>query len=186
MSWTLPVFSKSATVLAVVFGMFFQISIALSAPQLSPMEITYDDKVLYCSVGPVAVSDQVTLALNQGTAVAFSWEIIIEEVNDYWVNNEIGEIVIVRQAIPDLISRSLIITDTKSAISRTVHTIDDATEFISRLDHFPILDRSLLTSGVTYSVRVKLHVHEGELGDSWWAEAVRFGKTVALEDVTLP
>ncbi len=186
MSLAFRVFPRFVAALAVLIGMFFQINTAISAPQLSPMEISYDDKVLYCSVGPVEISDQVILALNQGTPVTFSWEIIIEKVSDYWVNDTIGEILVVRQAVPDLISRSLAITDTISAISRRVHTIDEATSFLSKLDNFPILDRSLLKSGVPYSIRVKLHIHEGELSNSWWAESLRFGKTVALEDITLP
>jgi len=186
MSLAFRVFPKFVAALAVLLGMFFQTNTAISAPLLSPMEISYDEKVLYCSVGPVEVSDQVILALNQGTPITFSWEIIIEKINDYWVNDTIGEILVVRQAVPDLISKNLAITDTKSAISRRVHTIDEATAFLSKLNNFPILDRSLLSSGVAYNIRAKLHVHEGKLSDSWWAESLRLGKTVALEDITLP
>lgn len=180
------IFPKFAAVLTVVFGMFFQINIALSAPQASPMEITYDDKVIYCSVDRVDISDQAILALNQGTPVTFVWNITIEEVNDYWLNNNVGDITIARQAIPDLISKSLIISDARNGISRRVDSIDDAIEFLSGLNRFPILDQSLLKPGVRYTVQVQFHIQEGQFSDTWWSESLRLGTTVAEEEITLP
>jgi len=150
------------------------------------MEITYDDKVIYCSVDRVDISDKAILALNQGTPVTFVWNIIIEEVNDYWLNNTVGEITIARQAIPDLISKSLIISDAKNGISRRVGSIDDAIEFLSGLDRFPILDRSLLEPGVRYNIEVQFHIQEGQFSDAWWSESMRIGTTVAEEGIRLP
>jgi len=177
---------KSAAVFTVLFGMFFQISIFVSAAQASPIEITFDDKVIYCSVDRVEISDQAILALNQGTPVTFVWNITIEEVNDYWLNDSIGEITIARQAIPDLISKSLIISDAKNGISRSVNTIDDAIEFLSGLNRFPILDRSLLQSGVSYNIEVEFHIQEGQFSDRWWSESLKFNTTVAEEKIILP
>jgi len=150
------------------------------------MDIRYDDKVIYCSIDRVDISDQAILALNQGTPVTFVWNIIIEEVNDYWLNKNVGEITIARQAIPDLISKSLIISDAKNGISRRVATIDDAIEFLSGLDHFPILDRSLLKPGVRYNIQVQFHIQEGQFSDAWWSESMRLGTTVAEEEIRLP
>jgi len=180
------IFPKFAAVLTVALGIFFQINIALSAPQASSIKITYDDKVVYCSVDRVDISDQAILALNQGTPVTFVWNIIIEEVNDYWLNSSVGDVTIALQAIPDLISKSLIISDAKNGISRRVDTIDDATEFLSGLDHFPILDRSLLRPGVRYSVQVRFHIQEGQFSDAWWSGSLTIDTTVAEEEITLP
>lgn len=179
-------FSKFAAVFTVVFGLFFQINIALSAPQMSPMKITYDDKVVYCSVDRVDISDQAILALNQGTPVTFVWNIVIEEVNDYWFNSNVGDITIARQAIPDLISKSLIISDARNGISRRVDSIDRATAFLSGLDRFPILDRSLLKPGVRYTVQVQFHIQEGQFSDAWWSGPLTFATTVAEEEIRLP
>jgi len=175
-----------AAAFAAAFSIFFQAGIALSAPESSPMSITYDDKLIYCSVDRVEISDNAILALNQGTPITFIWEISIEEVRNYWLNKTIGEITIARQAIPDLISRSLTISDAKNAISRRVDSIDAAVEFLSELNRFPILDRSLLEPGVTYNIEVKFHIHEGQFSDTWWSETLRFSETVAEEEITLP
>lgn len=166
--------------------MFFQISTALSAPRADIMEITYDDRVIYCSVDRVDISDQAILALNQGTPVTFVWNISIEEVADYWLNSTVGEVTIARQAIPDLISKSLIISDARSGISRRVDSIDDAIEFLSGLNHFPIIDRSLLKPGLRYNIQVKFHIQEGQFSDTWWSESLRLGTTVAEEEIILP
>ena len=171
---------------ATVVSMLFQVNIAFSATPLSPLKITTDQEVVYCTTGPVPITEKVKQALSEGTPVTFSWEIIIDEINDYWLNDTVGSITIVRQAVPDLISKSWLLTDASSGISHRVYSVDEVILYLSRLRNFPILDRSLLASGTLYRFRIKLHIHEGELSDSWWSEAIRFGKTVALEEVTLP
>ncbi len=171
---------------AAAVSILFQVNTAYSAMLLSSLDITSDDKVIYCSIGPVATDDRVRRALSEGTPVTFSWEITIEEVSDYWLNNTIGTIALVRQATPDLISKNWLLTDTSSGISQRVHTVDEAMLFLSRLDRFPTLDQSLLSPGVVYNFHIKLHIHEGEYSDSWWAELMRFSETVAQKTITLP
>jgi len=179
-------FPGIAVASAIVISIVFQVNLAYSAALLSPLEISADQEVIYCTTGPVAITDKVKQALNEGTPVTFSWEIIIDEVNDYWLNDTVGTITLVRQAIPDLISKSWLLTDTSSGISQRVYDVDEVILFLSQLQNFPTLDRSLLASETLYSFRIKLHIHEGELSDSWWSEAIRFGKTVAVKEVSLP
>ena len=179
--WAAP---KWTVLFATAFAIIFQAGIALA--ENSGMEITYDDKVVYCSVGPVGISDKAILALNQGTPVTLIWEISIDRVRDYWPDKNIGKVIIARQAIPDLISKSLIIADAKNGISRRVHSIDDAIAFLSELRNFPILDRSLLEAGVKYSIEVSFEIEEGQFKDTWWSETMRFGPSAAEEALTLP
>jgi len=180
------ILSKQTALLIAVLVIFFQVVPAVADSETSPMELTYDDKVIYCSVGPVGISDKAILALNQGTPVTLIWEISIEEARDYWVNKSVGEVVIARQAIPDLISKSLIVADAKNGISRRVHSIEEAIVFLSELRHFPVLDRSLLTPGVNYSVEVSFEIKEGQFKDTWWSGTTRFGTVAAEERLTLP
>jgi hypothetical protein len=179
----MPKFTAIATA---VICMLLQVNTAFSEDQPSAMEIAADDKVIYCSVDRVDISDQAILALNQGTPVAFVWEIIIEEVSDYWINKNIGKLRVARQAIPDLISKSLIISDAQNGISRRVDTIDEAIEFLSSLDRFPILDRSLLEAGINYNIKVTFHIQEGQFSDSWWSDSTHFGTTIAEAEFILP
>lgn len=168
------------------FVLFFQVGHALAGSDASTMQITYDDQVVYCSVGPVGISDKAILALNQGTPVTLIWEISIDRVRDYWPDKNIGEVIIARQAIPDLISKSLIIADAKNGISRRVQNIDEAIAFLSELRNFPILDRSLLEPDVRYSIEVSFEIQEGQFKDTWWSETTRFGTTAAEGVLTLP
>ena len=180
------ILSKCTSVIFALVVIFLQTGMAMAESESSPMEITYDDQVVYCSVGPVGISDEAILALNQGTPVTLIWDISVERVRDYWVDKSVGEVVIARQAIPDLISKSLIIADAKNGISRRVSSIDDAIAFLSELRRFPILDRSLLTPGVTYSVQVSFAIREGQFKETWWSETTRIGTTAAEEELILP
>lgn len=184
MSEKFPLFLKVTAAAAI--GLLLQANTAFSAAPLSTFEVTADEQVIYCSIGPVHTGERVKQALEEGTTVTFIWEISIESVNEYWLNDKIGTVTVVRQVVPDLISRSWTLTDVSSGISHQVHRVDDAILFLSRLDRFPALDRSLLASGVAYSFSVDLLVQEGEPSSSWWSGIFKFGKRMAQEDITLP
>jgi len=175
-----------AATFAALFFLLLQSGNALADDEPSPITITYDDKLLYCSVDRISISDRAILALNQGTPVTFVWKISIDESRDYWVDKNIGEVTIARQAIPDLISKSLIIADAKNGISRRVHTIDEAIDFLSGLNRFPIIDRSLLEKGKQYSIGVEFHIQEGQFTDTWWSEATQIDTDIAEEEISIP
>lgn len=142
--------------------------------------------VIYCDIGPLTDRSQYTRILKEGTPLTFSWELVIERVRSYWLNEEVGTISLTRQAIPDLVSRSWRLIDSNSGISRKVASATDATEFLSTIRHFPIIDRSLLKRGETYRITVKVHIAEGIPSDSWWRKMLRFGTVVASEELRLP
>ncbi len=177
----------AATVIVLFLSLLLlQVGDAYADDEVSPITITYDDKLVYCSVERISISDRAILALNQGTPVTFVWKISIEESRDYWIDKNIGEVTIARQAIPDLISKSLVIADAKNGISRRVHTIDDAIDFLSELNRFPIIDRSLLEKGKRYNIGVEFHIQEGQFSDTWWSEATRINTDIAEEEIELP
>jgi len=177
---------KGRVVAAAAFGLFLHAGNVLAADPLSTFEVTADEKVIYCSIGPVMAGDRVRQALSEGSAVSFIWEISVTEINDYWVDSNVGTVTIVRQAVPDLISRNWTLIDVSSGISHRTFSLDEAVKFLTRLDRFPALDRSLLSSGVAYSFSIDLRIQEGEFSDAWWSGLFKFSKRIAQEDITLP
>jgi len=186
MSFAFRLIPKIAVAMAAALGMFFQINITYAATPPSSFQIITDSEVIYCTAGPVTMTAKEKQALSEGTPITFSWEIIMKEVNTYWINNTVGSITFIRQAIPDLISKTWLLTDSSSGISRRVRSIDEAILWLSYLDHFPTLDRSLLTAGSTYNFHIKIHIHEGEYRDSWWTDLIRFETTVGQKEIILP
>lgn len=158
----------------------------MAADPLSTFEVTADEKVIYCSIGPVRTGERIRQALSEGTPISFLWEISVKAPVDWWVDDKVGTVNIVRQVVPDLISRSLTLIDVNSGIAHQTYSLDEAMQFLTRLNRFPALDRSLLSSGITYSFSVDLRIEEGELSDAWWSGWFKFSKRIAQEDITLP
>lgn len=171
---------------AAALGLLCHATVAIAADPLSTFEVTADDHVIYCSIGPVRTGERVRQALSEGTAVSFIWNISVEEINQYWLDDNVGTVTIVRQAVPDLISRSWTLIDVNSGISHQTYSLDEAVQYLSRLNRFPALDRSLLTSGTAYSFSIDLRVEEGELSDAWWSGLFKFSKRIAQADIILP
>lgn len=186
MSSILRLLPKGRVVAAATLGLLWQVNVAFAVDPLSTFEVTADEQVIYCSIGPVRTGEWIRQALNEGTTVSFIWNISVEEVNDYWIDDNVGTVTVVHQVVPDLISRSWTLIDISSGISHQTYSIDEAMLFLTRLDRFPALDRSLLTSGIPYSFSVNLRITEGELSDSWWSKMFKFSKRMAQEDITLP
>ncbi|MDX8395357.1 MAG: DUF4390 domain-containing protein [Mariprofundaceae bacterium] len=151
-----------------------------------PINVEIDQDVVYCSIGPIPKSEYIQQALQEGTTITFSWEFIVDEVFNYWLNQNAGTVTISRQVIPDLVSKTWILKDGSNSMERRVFSLDQAMAFLLQLDHFPVLDHSLLQAENIYLMRVKLHINEGELSPSWWAETTRFGKTMATQEFTFP
>lgn len=158
-----------------------------AAAQAAPVELDISEEVIYCSLAEVNTGPvNVKRILGEGTELNFLWEIIIEEEADYWVNSEIGHINFTRRVVPDIVSRQWLLEDKNSGIARRTTSIDNAAEFLTSLQLFPAIDRSLIEPETRYRIRIKLYIHEGKMGTSWWNEMLRFGKTVGTGTFQLP
>ena len=171
--------------LCLLFMMFFT-HLAHAEEPLAKLHIDTSQDVVYCSTTPNTESKQLITLLNDGIPITFTWDISIEEVRDYWLNKDVGNVQFYRQIMPDLVSRQWILKDSNSGISRTTVSEQSAISFLAKLQHFPVIDKSLLVSGVTYQVRVRLYIEEGEVNENWWSNLTKLGKTIALGTFTLP
>lgn len=154
--------------------------------ELADVSVDISQPVIYCSISSDIGANHLTRALKEGSVMAYRWEIIIEEVRSYWLNKNVGNVQFSRQVVPDLVSKQWLLKDSNSGITSATLSTRKAVSFLARLKHFPVIDRSLLESGVNYTIRVKLYVEEGEVKAHWWDLVTKFGDTVAVGSFTLP
>nr|WP_241697832.1 DUF4390 domain-containing protein [Mariprofundus sp. NF] len=150
------------------------------------MKVQMDEKVIYCAA-TLKDSDEVFFhALKDGIPVATVWNVQVDRLREYWLNKGIAGIVVVRRVVPDLLSRSWLLEDQASGISRRVYTASEVSHFLSNLDHFPVLDRTLLTANTVYLMRASVELHTGEMNDAWWNELMKPAYATMQQEFSLP
>jgi len=158
----------------------------LQAAESGGMQIRMDQKVVYCAARVDLPDETFSEAMKDGVDVATEWHIQVGRVREYWLDESIADITVIRRARPDLLTRSWLLSDSSSGISRRVYRLQDAIAFLSTLENFPVLDRSLLTAGASYRMSVRLDVHAGGIDDAWWANLLRPAAAEMQQDFSLP
>jgi len=156
------------------------------AGDLSTVSIDTKQAVIYGSCTPHMQSDKLLTALQQGSSITFTWNIIIEEVSPYWLNHEVGSVQLTRQATADLVSQQWLLKDSNTGITRSTLSAQSAVHFLAELKDFPIIDKSLLEKGVDYRIKINLHIEEGQINEGWWSQLLQFSDTVGIGGFILP
>jgi len=150
------------------------------------LHVHVEQKVLYCA-------SQITLADNtfqpvtsDGITMATQWHIKIGRVRHYWLNDTVADISVIHRVTPDLLTRSWLLTDASSGISRRVYRSEDAIHFLSSLDNFPLLDRSLLQSDTAYSISANVKIHSEGIDNTWWNKLWLPTAATMQQEFTLP
>jgi len=156
------------------------------ADEPGSLQVRMDQKVMYCAARMNDTDSMLSTAMKDGIAVATEWHIQIGKVRDYWLNENIADITVIRHAKPDLLTRSWLLTDASSGISRRVYRIDEAIYFLSGLKNFPVLDRSLLLPDMPYRISVSVKIHTEGIDDAWWANLWQSKAASMQQDFSLP
>ena len=156
------------------------------AEEPNGLKIELDQQVVYCEAELPIASVSLEQALQSGIAVTLVWHVQIAEVQEYWLNKSIADIKVSRRVVPDLLSRKWLLVDAASGISRQESSLQAAMQFLTRLEHFPVLDRSLLVTNTPYRVSIAIEKHEGEINEGWWAALWSPGQYKMTKDFTLP
>jgi len=153
------------------------------SPQIS---LQIGEQVIRCEAGPVGDAVMLKKMLRQGASVTVQWVFLVHRVHPFWLNEAAGKVVVTRVVSTDLISRHWQMRD--ETAGTVVDTVDPnrAVRFLSYLDSFPLIDRSLLEVGASYQITLKLHVRDSGQPQAWWQRWVDFGTTVLIHRFTLP
>jgi len=107
-------------------------------------------------------------ALREGSVISMTWNIDIESVRRYWLNKDTASVSITRRVAPDLVSRTWSLVDVSGGVERRVSDIEAAMVFLTHLDEFPVIDRSLLETDQRYRLLLSLEVRLGRPPDNWF------------------
>jgi len=155
------------------------------AVEADSLSVDATQQVIYCTAlwagGQKALSD----ALQAGIAVTVVWNVQVEEVHSYWLNSPVAEIQLRRRVVPDLLSRNWLLEDVASGISRRVYSLPEAVRFLSSLESFPVLDRTLLVADAVYRMSITIEQHDGDMSDAWWARFWRHEHFNMQQDFSL-
>ena len=156
------------------------------ASESGGLQLELNQQVIYCAVEWQGDRESLSQALQAGIAVTFVWQVQVSKVQDYWINETIADIQVSRRVLPDLLSRNWVLEDKASGISRRVASLSEAIHFLTRLEHFPVLDRSLLATSTPYQISISVAKQEGEINEAWWATLWKSVHFSTEKDFSLP
>lgn len=156
------------------------------ADEAGSLHIRMGQKVMYCAAQINVADNALLVAIKDGVLVSTEWHIHVSKVRNYWLNKGIADITAIRSAKPDLLTKSWLLTDASSGISRRVYRIEDAIYFLFSLENFPVLDKSLLLPDVPYRISVSVEIHAEGINDAWWANLWHTAAASMQQDFALP
>jgi hypothetical protein len=156
------------------------------ASESGDLQLDLNQQVIYCAVEWQGDRESLSQALQAGIGVTFAWQVQVKKVQEYWLNETIADIQVSRRVLPDLLSRNWVLKDEASGISRRVSSLPEAIRFLTRLENFPVLDRSLLDAATPYRISIGVAEQEGEISEAWWATLWKPVQFSIEKDFSLP
>jgi len=133
------------------------------------MKVDVGEKVIFCEALLKTDTARLTQVLKDGTEVGIDWEISIERVRTFWLNSGIAAVHVRRRVVPDLVSQSWRLLDISTGITQRVTDVHAAVRFLTHLEHFPVLDRSLLEAAMSYVMYARLEERQGPEDKGWFS-----------------
>jgi len=131
------------------------------------MTVNIGSKIVSCDAQAPYDQKHLGKVLREGAEINAGWEINVGAHRKYWFNRTVATVDIKRRVVPDLVSRSWLLIDMTSGISQRVFNMGRAIQFLTRLEHFPVIDRSLLEGGHRYRMNIKINEIEGDEKRGW-------------------
>ncbi|OIO68673.1 MAG: hypothetical protein AUJ58_08285 [Zetaproteobacteria bacterium CG1_02_55_237] len=149
-------------------------------------KVAVQGDVLSCNAVIHDPPEGMSRALSEGSEISVEWKISVVIERKYWLNNTVASVLVNRQVVPDLVSRSWKLEDLTSGITRRVFSLEEAIKFLTTLSDFPVVDRSLLSSGQAYVVAVTVSEWEGKRRDDFWASWFGTKSGTAATELLMP
>jgi hypothetical protein len=160
--------------------------VARASSEAVALHADIEKDVIYCDVQLGQNPQALATALNDGTQVTFTWTVKVYQAKPYWLDSEVASVHVVHQVVPDLVTRRWLLVDQTTGIRRRTGSLDEAVSFLTQLQHFPVIDRSLLSPGKNYRLEIQLEVDKGEIERGWWARLWGHEQTTGTLAFSLP
>ncbi len=101
-------------------------------------------------------------ALRDGITITFDLDTRIERDRHFWFNAGVIDLTLRRELTYHAVSDRYVVRDTKSGDQSTFATLDDALDFLGKVDAWPIIVEPQLDGG-NYTISVRAGVRRGNL-----------------------
>ncbi|HXY76643.1 MAG TPA: DUF4390 domain-containing protein [Steroidobacteraceae bacterium] len=108
------------------------------------------------------VSPEIRAALKDGVTLTFTLEVRVDRARRMWVNANMVELWLRRELTYHAVSDRYIVRDTRTGDLETFATLDDALDYLGKVDAWPILVEPQLDNG-NYTVSVRAGMRRGHL-----------------------
>jgi len=149
------------------------------ADENSQFQLDASQAIVYCDITPSFNQKNIMQRLNDGTEILFYWHIKVESIQSYWLNQEVADIHFNHRVTPDLLSQQWELYDSLTGIPTQTHSLTQAVGFLSHIQHFPIIDKSLLAPHTDYLITVSLNIEQGLQNHTWWDAIFHNEHTIA-------
>jgi Domain of unknown function (DUF4390) len=108
------------------------------------------------------VSPTIRTALQDGITLTFELNARVDRDRRFWFNANIVDLTLRRELTYHAVSDRYVVRDTRSGDQQSFATLDEALDYLGRVDAWPILVEPQLDGG-NYSVSVRAGVRRGHL-----------------------
>ena len=108
------------------------------------------------------VSEAIRSALKDGVTLTFDLDARVDRERRFWFNANIVDLTLRRELSYHAVSDRYVVRDTRSRDQESFPTIDEALDYLGKIDAWPILVEPQLDGG-TYTISVRAGMRRGHL-----------------------
>ena len=108
------------------------------------------------------VSPAIRSALKDGVSLTFDLDARVDRERHFWFNANIVDLTLRRELTYHAVSDRYVVRDTRSRDQESFSTLDEALDYLGKIDAWPILVEPQLDSG-SYTISVRAGMRRGHL-----------------------
>jgi hypothetical protein len=108
------------------------------------------------------VSEAIRSALQDGVTLSFDLDARVDRERRFWLNANIVDLTLRRELTYHAVSNRYLVRDTRSRDQQSFPTLDEALDYLGKIDAWPILVEPQLDGG-SYTISVRAGMRRGHL-----------------------
>ena len=108
------------------------------------------------------VSEAIRTALKDGVTLTFDLDARVDRERRFWLNANIVDLTLRRELTYHAVSGRYVVRDTRSRDQQSFPTLDEALDYLGKVDAWPILVEPQLDGG-SYTISVRAGMRRGHL-----------------------
>ncbi len=169
-----------------IFSMF-PVAYAAGDMVVEETHIHIEKGVVYCDVQTFNQEAYILKVIGSGSPMTVFWQFEVLQARHYWLDKSVVSIRLGRQVIPDLVTQRWLMRDLSGGVVKYTNDAEEAMHFLTQMQHAAVVDVSVLSEAMNYTLETKLFTYEGENEDeSWWGSITDWGESMGSVNLQLP